>query len=405
MTDRPIKVAIMSSGLGHVARGIETWADVSAAAMHHRGIDVTLFKGAGAASRPYERVVPCAIRGGRLASRIADWSPGFAWHFGCGSAYDVEQTTFAFRVLPQLRHERFDVVHVQDPWLALILERTRRVHGAQVILGHGTEEPDWFLRKLSHVQELSPFYLERHGDLEKRKWFAVPNFVDAERFRPADRRAARQEFGLPQDKLIVLCVSALNRSRKRIDWLAYEFLRAELDNAVLVVAGAEEPETAALLAEIEPLLEDQLVVLRNVPHARMPLVYQTGDIYAICSLREVMSISILEAMSSGLPCLGHTWGSTAWAIGDGGSIVDMEAPGALASALELYQEPALREAHGHLARRRVDELFSVDAVMSQFLAMYAAVLGRPLSDPAGPKRRFDPPAASAAASRPASAAG
>jgi 1,2-diacylglycerol 3-alpha-glucosyltransferase len=392
MTDRPIKVAIMSSGLGHVARGIETWAEVSATALHERGIDVTLFKGAGQTTRTFERVVDCATRGGRWAPRIADWAPDCAWRLGCGSPYDVEQTTFAFRALPQLCREQFDIIHVQDPWLALLLERTRRLHGAKVILGHGTEEPDWFLRKLSHVQELSPFYLERHGDLGRRQWFAVPNFVDSHKFQPGERRAARETFGLPQDKLIVLCVSALNRSRKRIHWLAYEFLRAELDNALLVVAGAEELETASLLAEIEPLLADQLVVLRNIPHAQMPLVYQTGDVYAICSLREVMSISILEAMSSGLPCLGHTWGSTAWAIGDGGSIVDMEAPGALASTLELYQEPALREAHGHLARRRVEELFCIDAVMSQFLAMYAAVLGRTPPEPTGARRRFDPPA-------------
>jgi 1,2-diacylglycerol 3-alpha-glucosyltransferase len=392
MTDRPIKVAIMSSGLGHVARGIETWADVSATAMQDRGVDVTLFKGGGEATRPFERVVPCAKRGGRWAPRITDWSPDFAWRLGCGSPYDVEQTTFAFRALPELCREKFDVIHVQDPWLALLLERTRRFHGAKVILGHGTEEPEWFLRKLSHVQELSPFYLERHGDLGHRQWFAVPNFVDAKKFQPGDQHAAREKFGLPQDKLIVLCVSALNRSRKRIDWLAYEFLRAELDNALLVVAGAEEPETASLLAEIEPLMTDQLVVLRNIPHAQMPLVYQTGDIYAICSLREVMSISILEAMATGLPCLGHTWGSTAWAIGDGGSIVDMEHPGALASALEQYQEPALREAHGHLARRRVEELFSIDAVMSQFLAMYSAVLGRKQPEPTGARRRFDAPA-------------
>src|SRR5262249_38577622 len=148
MTDRPIKLAIMSSGLGHVARGIETWADVSATVMHDRGIDVTLFKGGGEATRAFERVVPCAQRGGRWAPRIADWAPDFAWRFGCGSPYDVEQTTFAFRALPQLCREQFDVIHVQDPWLALLLERTRRFHGAKVILGHGTEEPEWFLRKL-----------------------------------------------------------------------------------------------------------------------------------------------------------------------------------------------------------------------------------------------------------------
>jgi hypothetical protein len=40
-----LKIAVVSSGLGHVARGIETWADDLAAALYKRGVDVTLFKG------------------------------------------------------------------------------------------------------------------------------------------------------------------------------------------------------------------------------------------------------------------------------------------------------------------------------------------------------------------------
>ena len=56
---RPTRIAIASSGLGHVARGIEAWADDLAAALAARGEDVLLFKGAGDATRPFECVVTC----------------------------------------------------------------------------------------------------------------------------------------------------------------------------------------------------------------------------------------------------------------------------------------------------------------------------------------------------------
>ena len=394
--ERALKIAIMGSGQTDAPDDAGSWADVAAAAMHDRGLDVTLFKGAGSQDRSYERVVPCANRRGRWASRIANWTPGFAWHVGCGSAYDVEQTTFAIRVLPHLRRGRFDVIHLQDPWLALLLERARRFHGAKVILGHATDEPAWFLRKLSHVQEPSPYFLQQHGGLDDRKWFAIPDFVNADRFRSGDQRAARDRFGLPHDKLVVLCVAALDRSQNRLHWLAYEFLRAELENALLVIAGAEQSETQALLSEIEPLLERQLVVVRNIADAQLPSVYQAGDVYVTCSLREMMSVSTRRAMATGLPCVVHNRSSSAWAIGDGGLAVNMKSPDALADALAIYEEdPALREAHGVLARRRVEELFSIDAVTSQFVAMYRSVLGIEEPRPDGTVRRFDPPTVSA----------
>lgn len=381
---------MLCSGLGHVARGVESWADVTASSLHRRGYDVTLYKGAGAAERPFERVVRCTQRYGVWAQRLSRWTPAAAWRLGCQSPYTVEQTTFALSALPDLRRGRFDVLHTQDPWLAWVLEKTRRIHRANVILGHGTEEPAWFLRKFEHVQELTPFYLERHGDLRGRRWFAAPNFVDADVFRPGDRGEARERLDLPDDKYIVLCVAALNRSRKRVDWLAYEFARANLDNALLVLAGAEESETDALLDELQPLLRDRLRVLKNVRHADMPLLYQAADVHALCALQEVLGLCLLEAMACGVPCIGHNWGATEWVIGAGGSIVDMQQPGALAAALELYEEPLLREAQGLLARQRVESTFSVDAVVAQYLRMYTEVAG---SESLPPMHRVDRPGA------------
>ncbi|MFG0332811.1 MAG: glycosyltransferase family 4 protein [Maioricimonas sp. JB049] len=383
MSARPLRIAVMSSGLGHIARGVETWADTTATALHDRGIDVTLFKGGGTADRPFEQVVRCAQRYGRVAETVAKWTPGWTWHIGCGSPYDVEQTTFAAGVLGTLRREQYDVVHLQDPWLAYLLERTRSLHGARVILGNGTEEPPEFLAKFEHIQELTPYYLKRHGDLGDRKWFAAPNFVDAERFRPGDRGAARRALGLPDDAFVVLSVAALNRSRKRLDWIIQEFARAEITNAVLVLAGAEEPETADLVEEGRQRLGDRLVVRVNVPFDQMPQVYHIGDVHVLGSLQEVMGISLVEAMASGLPCVGHCWPATEWVIGDGGSIVDMQQPGALAEDLQRYRDAEIRHHRGQAARRRVEHVFSVDAVIRQYLAMYRAVCGQ---EPAGDQR-------------------
>jgi len=196
-----MKIAIASSGLGHVARGIETWALDTAVALSQWAVDsrplavepgqskeadieVALFCAAPLSlptahcplptSSPSPlptvhcplltiRVLPSLKRGDRLAKSLTRIFPKWAWRWGLKSTYDLEQWSFWWRLWPELRRGKFDIVHVQDPWLALLLERSGRWgwHPAKVILAHGTEESLEFLEKFEYVQHLAPWHLEQ----------------------------------------------------------------------------------------------------------------------------------------------------------------------------------------------------------------------------------------------------
>src|SRR5690349_5393720 len=111
-----MRIAIASSGLGHVTRGIEAWAADVGAALATRGERVTLFKGGGRATASYEEVVPCCQRDAALAQGLMRRLPRRGlWRLGLGSAYSLEQVTFAAGLLRRLRRGRFDIIHVQDP--------------------------------------------------------------------------------------------------------------------------------------------------------------------------------------------------------------------------------------------------------------------------------------------------
>src|SRR5262249_3249132 len=148
---------IASSGLGHVARGIEAWADDLGAALAARGEDVTLCKGAGPANRPYEHVISCWQRDSRRTQRLLKWLPKrIFWRLGLGCAVSIEQTTFSLGLLRHLRRRRADILHVQDPHLALIVQRARQLGlvRTRTILAHGTEESTAFLRRITYLQHL-----------------------------------------------------------------------------------------------------------------------------------------------------------------------------------------------------------------------------------------------------------
>lgn len=95
-----MRIAVASTGLGHVTRGIEAWAADLAHALHDRGMPVLLFKGGGNPQEPYERVVRCLQRDSPRTARLLNFTPRrFLWRFGLGSPFAIEQTSFALLML------------------------------------------------------------------------------------------------------------------------------------------------------------------------------------------------------------------------------------------------------------------------------------------------------------------
>jgi glycosyltransferase involved in cell wall biosynthesis len=183
---------------------------------------------------------------------------------------------------------------------------------------------------------------------------------------------------------------------------------------VLIVGRLEQRKGAALLAESMP------AVLRLCPHASFRFVGSDGvdargrswrerllegvapadrcrvhfeqvprevliDRYrraAVCVLPSVWEnfpYALLEAMSCGVPAVGTRTGGLPELIEDGvsGLIVPPADAAALAEALcRLLQNSGLRQRMGRAARQRVEERFSVEAVVPRMLDLYRCVLQR-----------------------------
>lgn len=380
------KIVIASSGLGHVARGIETWATDLHLALAEQGADVTLCKGGGSSGSASERLIPCWQRGARRTQRIVSRLPHRAiWRLGIGSAYGLEQTTFAFGLIRYLRRTGADLLHVQDPRVALIIQWARRLGllRAKTILGHGTNESLAFQEKFTYLQHLAPWHAAqaKAGGIWKPTWTAIPNFIDTRVFHPGRCDALRDELGIPRDGLIVLSAAAIKRDHKRMDYLIGEFERLLAENRSvpvwLVIAGGREPETEELAAWGNEVLGNRVRFLIAFPRQRMPELYRAADIFALCSLREMMPIALVEATASGLPCLVNRHPVLEWIVGPGGEAIDLAAPGALASALgRMLHDATARRALGAQARAHCLWHFSRERVIAQILAYYDIVLNR-----------------------------
>lgn len=112
-----------------------------------------------------------------------------------------------------------------------------------------------------------------------------------------------------------------------------------------------------------------------LPGARSDIaaLLQGFTIFTLPSLAEGTPVSLLEAMACGLPVVAARVGGIPEVIRDGahGMLVDPTDAGAIAAALATYaNEPLLARAHGDAARLRIEQQYSMNAMLDQYLDLY-----------------------------------
>jgi teichuronic acid biosynthesis glycosyltransferase TuaC len=122
--------------------------------------------------------------------------------------------------------------------------------------------------------------------------------LDADLFRPYDRRMCRDQLGLPREAQVLATVGALiPRKGQRF---AIEAL-TELPDAILLLAGQGEDE--AMLRDLARRLgvADRVRFLGAVPHGELPIVLNAADIFVLPTASEGLANAWVEALACGTP--------------------------------------------------------------------------------------------------------
>lgn len=193
----------------------------------------------------------------------------------------------------------------------------------------------------------------------------VPNGVDTERFLPAGERHAPSQ-------LRVLFSGNLTR-RKGADLLPEIARLAGPDVRIHYTTGARpgigDPHWEAL----EPV--------GRVPHEQMPDLYRQFDVLLLPTVREGMSLALLEAMASGLAVVASDAASNPELVapGVGGLLCPVGEPEAYAAALRtLAADRALVRRMGAHNRAVVEQRYTAERMVAGYRAVFERVLGRSL---------------------------
>lgn len=224
-----------------------------------------------------------------------------------------EDASFALNLLRVYDPAEFDIaVTCAFPFTHWALRRPAKRKPVQVFV---TQNGDW--PAISTKSEYRTFHCDglvctnaEYLARNERRWACtlIPNGVDSARFHPGVQ--VRQKWQLPEDKPLVLMVSALIASKRVADGIRAV---AALDDAILVVAGDGplRTEVEALAAQLLPGRFFRL----SLPTEDMPSLYRSADVFLHLSLAESFGNVYLEAQASGLPVVGHDSAHLRWVLG------------------------------------------------------------------------------------------
>ncbi len=246
----------------------------------------------------------------------------------------------------------------------------------------------WFLRTLlarrvaaQNTDMLREFF---SSALFRRKAVLVPRGVDSERFRPGAPRllALREKLGVEPGAVVVGCIAQLLPVKGHPTLL--ESI-AGVPDAHLWLAGKELDEKYAseLRRQIRDLnLDGRVSFLGDVQDVASLLAEL--DVFALPTWdrwrMEGCPVALLEAMSSGLPCVATDIpGSRDIVEPDrSGILVAPRDAGALAGALRRLAGDARRRREiGEAARARVLASYTIEIEVRAHEELYESVLGGP----------------------------
>lgn len=205
--------------------------------------------------------------------------------------------------------------------------------------------------------------------------------VDLEAFRPGrDASALRAQLNIPAGAPVVGVVARLDaiKGHTHLIEAAPAIVRRFPDVRFILTGRLVREELAtALKAQAQARgVAGNFIFAGSLPD--VPAVLAASDVFALCSVgSEGSSRGTLEAMAAGLPVVASNVGCLPDLVveGETGFLIPHSTPEALAERLcRLLADPGLRNRLGRAGRRRAEEKFGEQDVVSRLEEIYQRLL-------------------------------
>jgi glycosyltransferase involved in cell wall biosynthesis len=284
--------------------------------------------------------------------------------------------TSVLRVSERLRAIRPTVLHTHNPAPHVVGAAAAALSGVPALVHtkHGRNYPEVKLKVLANrlAGLLTDFLVAVSDDaglvatkvelIPHRKVRIIRNGVDLQAFVPAEAGSAS---GPPR---VIHLARLVHPTKDQETLLRAVRIVADSDPGFVLGIVGDGPHRPALEA-----LADHLDLRRHVVfngfRDDVGRVLRDAALFVLSSESEGLSVTLLEAMATGLPVVATDVGGNREVVAHGrtGLLVPARSPSKLAQAsLDLLRDPARRGTMGREGRRRIEEESSLSATITRY---------------------------------------
>ena len=170
--------------------------------------------------------------------------------------------------------------------------------------------------KIFCVSEEGVKYYRQLLGTQGEKVSLIENGVDFDLFAPQNPARCRQLFNLPLEKKILLFVGRLEKVKDPELLLeTFREVRHFRPDVVLVLAGDGRAKEKLMARHSD--LQNDLIFLGALPHARLPELFSAADCLLLTSHFEGMPRAVLESLAAGLPVVSTNVGDVSKVVTNG----------------------------------------------------------------------------------------
>jgi glycosyltransferase involved in cell wall biosynthesis len=304
-----LHIAIINRTFGYLFGGGEMYDLNTANYLHSQGHRVTLFCG-----RPIFRKMSNQYLSDRRVTPLVPDLRTLAYRLPRGGGYlrYLDHALFCSRIAPFVLRAQPDIIQVCSIPIAYRIARkfSKKHKLAIVLIQHGA--PNLYFREeyqnYDAVVAVGDAYEAHRGLIDPKRLFRVDPGIDTDHFRPGDKEKAKESLGL-SDRNVLLFVGRLIPGKGLLRLLrVIDIVRVSNPKIICLIAGGGPLQNVVNKEIIRRQLSSHIQILGCVPNEMLTTIYNASDIFVSCSEYESIPITIMEAMSCGLPVVATKTG-------------------------------------------------------------------------------------------------